>query len=229
MATQYSVTISLDNDTLAWLKGKSLRVFKGVLTGSAGLPVVWFSQNTFSQQLTFSWEETYGGYVTDAGKPVSGFSVLDVSSSSMSLGQKLTANNDGSTNVTNDGEPGMITVMAAVDDTRDWTGGMGQVVNDKLSPICAFDIGGSGSAIVMEPYERLVLVFESTAAVNTGTVIAAAISSSITIELDGSDTSRTVSFSKDGGWSGNTGGWATINLPDLDLAKALIMSQPATH
>jgi len=150
---KYSVTIDLnDSDTLTFLRGKNLRVYKSVGSDSSGLPVVWFSQNQLSQSVTFSWTETYGGFVTDGGTPTQGISVKDVSEHSMTLGQIIKASNDGNVSLSNGGVEGAITVQNT--DTRDWMCGMGQEVNGTFSPICAFDLGGKDESVIMMPYEK---------------------------------------------------------------------------
>jgi len=227
MAT-YSVTIDLkDSDTLNFLAGKSLRVYKSVGTGATGLPVVWFSLNEFADSVAFSWTETYGGFVREGGTPVPGINVLDVSSQPMGLGDQLSANDQGEVTVTHDGVNGAITIHNTGE--RDWMCGMGQIVQGALSPICAFDLGGEGESVVMMPYEKVLLVFESSAQIDTGTVVATAISASCTIELDGSNLDRAVVFRKSTGWTTNTQGWVTLNDGDLDLAQALIVPTAAAR
>lgn len=224
MPDTYTVTIDLhDPATLSFLQGKSLRVYKSTKSGSTGLPVVWFSQNDFAGSVTFAWSEQYAGFVRDGGNPTPGLNISDISAQEMDLGQVLTASNDGEVAITDDGVQGTITVSNSGD--RDWMCGMGQMVQGQLSPICAFDLGGEGENVIMEPYEKVLLVFESTAQVDTGTVIAEAESPSLTIELDGSNRNRTVIFRKDSGWTKNQEGWATKNPRNLNLAKALIVPQ----
>lgn len=98
---------------------------------------------------------------------------------------------------------------------------MGQIVQGKLSPVCIFDLGGMGESVIMMPYEKIVLVFESSRQIDTGSVIAEAISASCTIELDGSNLNRAVEFRKATGWTTNKQGWVTVNDDPLDLADAL--------
>jgi hypothetical protein len=221
MAT-YSITIDLnDGDTLDFLHGKSLRVYKSVGSGATGLPVVWFSQNAFSDFVTFSWTEQYAGFVTDGGTPTDGITVKDVSLEPLELGQKLIALDTGKVMPSNSGLPGTITVKNS--GTRPWLCGMGQEVKGKLSPVCAFDLGGQGENVIMEPYEKVLLVFESTKEMDTGTVVARALSASLTVELDGSNLERTVVFRKSTGWSTNDEVWAKQNDDELDLVDALIV------
>jgi hypothetical protein len=218
----YSVTIDLnDSDTLAFLAQRSLRVYKSVGSGATGLPVVWFSENQFSKSLSFSWTENYGGFVRDGGTPTPGVSIKNFSPTSMELGQKGTADQLGNLVASRDGVAGAITIFNK--SSRDWMCGMGQEVNGTLSPICAFDLGGMGESVVMMPYEKVLLVFETTNQIDTGTVVARAISASCTIELDGNNQTRTVVFRKSTGWTTNTETWATLNDNDLDLAEALIV------
>ena len=222
MSDGYSIIVDLDDaDTQAFLIGKSLRVYKGVQTGATGLPVVWFSQNDFGNGVTLAWQEQYAGFVADGGTPVDGVRIKDISSAPMDLGEELTAGNTGTVIVSRTGLAGAITVTSA--GTRDWMGGMGQMLNGVLNPFCAFDVGGGGNSVIMEPYEKVLLVFESTAQVDTGTVVAEAISASLTVELDGDNPSRTVTYRKNTGWTGNIETWATQNEHHLDLARALIV------
>ncbi len=221
MAT-YSVTIDLnDPDTLAFLVGKTLRVYKSVGTGSTGLPVVWFSENQFSNSLSFTWTEDYGGFVRDGGAPAPGVNVSNVSSDPMNLGDRLSATDSGTVSVDHKGLAGAITVHNT--GQRDWMCGMGQIIQNKLSPICAFDLGGVGESVSMMPYEKVLMVFESSRQMDTGTVVARAISASCSVELDGNNLNRAVTFRKDTGWSTNTAGWVTLNDEDLDLVDALFV------
>ena len=54
-------------------------------------------------------------------------------------------------------------------------------------------------------------------------MVARAISASCTIELDGSNLTRSVTFRKDTGWTTNVEPWATLNDEDLDLVSTLIV------
>ena len=222
MATTYSIEIDLnDPATLQYLVGKSLFAFKGVKTDGQGLPTVWVEISNFGASTKFSWSETYAGFVRDGEMPAPGVLLADLSMKPMNLGQRLLAENDGEVSTDNKGRDGAITVQNK--GTRDWTCGMGQLVNGALAPVCAFDLGGIGAKILMEPYEKVLLVFESSAQMDVGTVVAEALSASITIELDGNNTSRKVVFRKDTGWTTNTQGWVSVNNDDLSLAPVLVI------
>lgn len=118
MAT-YTVTIDLDDqDTLNFLIGKSLRVYKGVKTDAKGVPVVWFSQNLFAKSLTFSWTENYGGFVRDGGVPAVGVNISDVTTDAMDLGDKMMVTDAGTSAVDRKGVGGAITISNS--GSRDW-------------------------------------------------------------------------------------------------------------
>lgn len=222
MATTYSIEIDLhDKDTLEFLHGKSLFAFKGVKTDGQGLPTVWVEISSFANSTKFSWSESYGAYVQDGGTPAAGVRLVDLSINPLNLGQRLVASDDGQVDTDNKGRGGAILVQNG--GKRDWTCGMGQMVNNKLAPICAFDLGGVGEKILMMPYEKVVLVIGSSSQMDVGTVVATALSASITIELDGNDPTRTVIFRKDTGWTTNQEGWVTINDDNLDLAPVLVV------
>lgn len=222
MPTQYSIEVDLnDPATLQFLKGKSLFVFKGVKSDGEGLPTVWVEISDFADSAKITWSENYAGYVSSGGMPAPGVALKDLSFEPMNLGQLLTAQNSGQVVVDNTGRAGGIVVKNS--GTRDWTCGMGQTVNGQFAPLCAFDLGGIGEKILMEPYEKVLLVVESSAQMDVGTVVAEAISASCTVFLDGTNTSRKIVFRKDTGWTSNTEGWVSINDDNLQLAPVLIM------
>ena len=64
----YTVKITLDDETLRALSnGFQMQAFKGVKASnpSGALPTVWTSVDSFSNTVTISWSESYGGYFSD--------------------------------------------------------------------------------------------------------------------------------------------------------------------
>jgi hypothetical protein len=243
MPANYTITVDVDDpDTLAFLESKSLRVYKGVGTGGRGLPVVWFSQTGFDGTISFSWNEQYAGFILTGGMPTPGVRINDPlltlppglartaqddpvitvqAALPMELGHTFVAQDNSNPSVVATGVPGALAI--ANSGTQDWMCGMGQEVNGGISALCAFDLGGEGEQVVMIPQEKVLLVFESSTAVDTGMALAEAINASLMVELDVQDSSRTVVFRKDTGWSTNQQAWATQVPIDTDLASVLFV------
>ena len=222
MSDNYSIQISLDDDTLKKLKqtGQSLRAFKGVKASiEGGLCPVWFTTTNLSQTVDVEWPEQYGGYIDNQEfKPDI---VIDADNKeNMDLGDLLTVQDDGTALVTNNGKSGDITIKNG--GKKEWICGMGQVVNGSMSPLCAFPLFGNFNVLMM-PYERVLLVFES-GQTDTGTVVEESVSSSIVLTLTGADVGKpkNISFNIDNGWDAQGANWATISTDTINLADALI-------
>jgi hypothetical protein len=222
MSDNYSIQISLDDDTLQKLNqtGQSLRAYKGVKASiEGGLCPVWFTTANFAPTVNVKWTEQYGGYV-DGQEFKPGIVIDAENSENMDLGDLMTVQDDGTAVVTANGSQGDISIKNA--GKKEWICGMGQVVNNTLSPVCAFPLFGQYTVLMM-PYEQVLLVFES-GQTDTGTVVEETISSSIVLTLTGEDEGQTkdISFNIDNGWDAKGANWAKINTGTLNLAATLI-------
>lgn len=223
MATNYSISISLDDTTLSDLQqnGYALQVFKGAKGNStSACPTVWTSVTKFSSDVTISWVENYGAYVDN--QTVANGVVVNIGSfQPMDLGDTMTLAADGSTSVSTVGTSGAISIVN--EQQSEWLCGMTQSANGSApTATCAFPLFGAGSVDLMEPYESLVLVFAS-APVATGTVVEEALSSSVTVTLSGSETEVALSFDMNTGWDTNGNPYAKVNPDPINLAQTLIV------
>lgn len=223
MSDNYTIQISLDDDTLQKLSETKqyLRAYKGVQASiEGGQCPIWFTTNDFSGGVNLAWTETYGGYIQSV-ELEKGVVITAENIQPMNIGDLLTANDDGVATVTTDGTPGNIDITNA--GTKEWTCGMGQVVNNQMSPVCAFPLFGSGSEVLMLPYEQVLLVFES-GQTDTGTVVEEAMSRSVVLTLTGADVNQTknITFNIDTGWDAGGAKWAEINTGKISLADTLI-------
>jgi hypothetical protein len=224
MATNFQIQVALDNATLAVLAtGWQLQVYKGVKSSTpGGLPTIWFTVETFSNQMALNWAEQFGGYVSD--QTVANGVVVNASSQqSMDLGDLMTLESDGQTEVSTDGGVvGAITIGSQK--TSEWTCGMTQSMNGSVpTAICAFPLYGAADDI-MEPYECIVLLFASSQT-TTGTVVEEAITSSATVTLSGTTANVALSFDINSGWAAAIPGDPSVafNPPNVDLAEILII------
>jgi hypothetical protein len=169
--------------------------------------------------VTISWQEQYGGYV-DNQQFGPGVTVLAKDIKPMDLGDILSVDNTGVPSVNTGGASGDITVLNKGD--KPWTGGMGQMVEGNLSPLCAFPLNGNFSNTMM-PYEKVLLVFES-GQTDTGSVVEETTSSTIIITLTGADVGvpKQVSFDINTGWDADNAGWAQISDNGYTIAPQLI-------
>lgn len=228
MSDNYSIQISLNDATLQALSDQNLALhaFKGVQANvGGGASTVWLTTNNFGETTTISWEEQYGGFVENQ-QFGTGITVLASDVKAMDLGDILSVDNSGASNINTGGTAGDIIVLNK--GNKAWTGGMGQVVvnpatnQGELSPLCAFPLNGH-FGITMMPYEKVLLVFES-GQTDTGSVVEETTSSTIVITLTGDDVGvpKPVSFDINTGWDANNAGWAEINDNGYTIADKLI-------
>lgn len=223
MADKYTIEIGVNDYTLQQLKttGESLRAYKGVKASiQGGLCPVWFSTNNFSKDIKISWEESYSGYI-DSQELHPGI-VIDASNTEpMNLGNLMIVEDNGTATVTNNGTPGNIDIKNG--GVKEWTCGMGQLVNNNMATLCAFTLFGNHS-VLMEPYEQILLVFES-GQTDTGTVVEETLSNSIIITLTGDDvgTTKNVTYDINNGWDAQGAAWAQVNVDSVNIADKLIV------
>jgi hypothetical protein len=221
--TKYSVTIDLDNETLAALNnGFQMQVYKGVKTSSptGALPTVWFDVNKFASTVTVSWEEQFGGYFSNT--QVRNGVVVDISTQQpMNPGDVITLSDTGSASVsTTGGVDGAFAFKS--DQTTEWTSGLlSKNSQGKFSPICAFpQYGAVGN--IMAPYEKILLLFTQDQ-LDTGAVVETAVSRSISIIMSTLKPTANVGFSINTGWETNGNPQAKENPQNFALAPDLIL------
>jgi len=221
----YSIQIAFNDVTLTALKqnGWQLRAFKGVKGPQGGIPTLWFSINEFSSTASISWEDEYGAYVDN--KQLNSGVQVDISSNQpIDAGDVMTLNDDGRTSIsTNGGMANAFTIYNAKQE--EWLCGITQSANgNPPSSICAFNLYGS-SMDIMEPYEKVVLLF-ATSQMDTGTVVEEAESASVEIVLSLDNPSVQLAFDINKSWDTKGNPNVSFNPLPIDLASKLIIPGP---
>ncbi|NLS21017.1 hypothetical protein HGP16_31445 [Rhizobium sp. P40RR-XXII] len=220
-ATDYGVTISMDQNTVAALSSGnySLFGFKGVQTSAGGgVPLVWFKSDDFGLDTEVSWEVQYEAYTSRSAIIPNG-QIKGLSSYAIDLGQMLEVETPQGTGSVVDGTEGMISIENLT--TTQVTCGISEVVDGTAQPLCAFPLYGNGLDAIV-PIQKVMFTF-STNTVNTGTVIEKAYSQSILIDLT-AKTHREVSFDINEGWSWGGFSWAQAIRPSTNVVPLLIES-----
>lgn len=223
MAT-YSITIDLDEETLAAFKNNNfqMQVYKGVKTsGPVGaLPTVWFDVDTFSSKVKVSWEEKFGGYFSNT--QVRNGVVVDISTQKpMEPKNVITLSNSGSASVsTEGGVPGAFAFKSEQD--SEWTSGLlSKNSKGEFAPICAFPQYGSVGNIMI-PYQKVLILFTQ-AQLDTGAVVETALSTSVSIILSTQGPTANVAYNINKGWDTKGNIQASANPQNFALAPDLIV------
>lgn len=220
-ATDYGVTISMDQNTVSALSNGnySLFGFKGVQTSAGGgVPLVWFKSADFGLSTDVTWEVQYEAY-TSRSEIIPNGQIKGLSSYAIDLGQMLEVETPQGTGNVVDGTEGMISIENLT--TTQVTCGISEVVDGSAKPLCAFPLYGNGLDAIV-PIQKVMFTF-STNTVNTGTVIEKAYSQSILIDLT-AKTQREVSFDINEGWSWGGFSWAQAIRPSTNVVPLLIES-----
>jgi hypothetical protein len=207
MATPYSITITMSQDTVEALNngGYNLYGFKAVGTSQkGGQPLVWFTSNAFGLSVAIDWSEQYEIY-TSKTQIVPGVTITGTNAYPANLGQCLNVTNSSGTGTIVNGDP--MTLEANNETNTQLTCGIGQYVNGDVSILCAFPLYGGGLD-AMRPIEKIALML-STKPVNTGSVIEQAFAPGVTLDLTNS-ANATITFDINKGWSGS-------NVPTTDI------------
>jgi len=221
MANSFQIDIALDSQTVADLdqNGYQLYGFKGAdATGGAGVPVVWFSTETFSNTNQLQWTEQYGVYTSLTTNLAPGVQITASSSQPINLGQQATVGPNGVVSVNNSGTAGIIEVLN--DTSAPFTCGVSveNPITNASTAICAFPLFGQGLDTFI-PIELVFLTF-ATQPVNTGTVIEQAFAPGILINMTGQTAPVQLSFNMNTGWTGP--GFTTNYGPTTSLTALLI-------
>ncbi|HEV7885180.1 MAG TPA: hypothetical protein VGO81_16525 [Solirubrobacteraceae bacterium] len=225
-ATEYSVDISMDENTLDALSDGNfvLYGFKAVKTSGVGAPLVWFQTMQFALDTHVAWTEQYQAY-TSLSQIIPNGKIVATNSYDIDLDQTLNVTSPkGSGSIdTLHGTPLAISIYNETD--TQFTCGISQSNPEGgVTPMCAFPLYG-GNLDVIAPIEQILLMFSSMP-VNTGTVIEQAYSRGIIIDLTG-DNARTVSYDINEGWSWDSAPWASQVKANQDLVPLLIQSSPS--
>jgi hypothetical protein len=225
-ATQYSVEISMDDETVRALAGGNfvLYGFKAVKTSAAGAPLVWFQTRQFGRRTEIAWTERYRAY-TSPSQIIPGGRILAANSYDVELDETLhVTSSRGSGNVdTRRSTPQAISISNET--TTQFTCGISQSNPEGgVTPMCALGLYG-GMRDVIAPVEQILLMFSSMS-VSTGTVITHAPSLGIVIDLTG-ENARSVSYDVNAGWSWGGAPWARQVAARDELVPLLIEGWPS--
>jgi len=220
VGTPYSIIITMTQSTVTVLENGdfSLLAWKSVqASASGGVPVVWYSSQTFGPTKMINWQESYQGYTSKEGQIHTG-QILAANAYDMTLGQTLSVTGQSGTGeVMNGGVATAITI--ANQSGVPFTCGISQAVGATANPLCAFPLYGS-AAYQIAPIEKVLLMFAA-GTINTGQVIYNALTTGIMIDLT-ADNSRTVAFDINSGWNWRDAGWGQSVGYDCPLTPLLI-------
>jgi hypothetical protein len=201
MATPYSITITMDQNTVNSLQagGFALYGFKGVKTTlQGGAPLIWLQSRQFSLTTVVSWTEQYQAY-TSLSQIIPNGQIQASAAYDISLAQTLNVTNpSGTGQVVTGGTQNAISINNQTN--TPFTCGISQVnsTTKVANPLCAFPLYGL-ALDALAPIELVMLEFATTA-VNTGTVIYQAFSQAALIDLT-SQPQIPVTFDINQGWS----------------------------
>ncbi|MBD2756305.1 hypothetical protein [Spirosoma validum] len=196
----YSITITLDNQTIDQLqsKGYTLYAFKAVQAYDQVQPLVWLSNNHYSPTTTISWQDRLTAFTSNS--QLSNGAVVQTSATyNMDLGQMLQVNNNGYGTVTM-GQPGQITIQNAT--FSPLTCGLGQPIQQSPNALICASQAYPNSSLSLAPVNKVLLLFSTTPS-QPGTVTQRAAANGIFLDLNGI-TNSTVSYNLNQGWSNSS-------------------------
>lgn len=201
MATPFSITITMDQPTVAALtnQGYSLYGFKGVqstMSPTAGAPLVWFQSSNFSLNTVVEWQEQFQGYTSRSAIIPNG-RIIAGAAYDMDLGSTLNIDSTSGTGTVVTTGPSNAISLNNQTTSPFPSSGISQVIDGVASPLCAFPLNGRN----MNAYApiSLVLLEFATAVVNTGTVLFQSFSQAALFDLT-TDPELSVSYDINEGW-----------------------------
>ncbi|WP_099608935.1 hypothetical protein [Vibrio coralliilyticus] len=223
--TTYSVTIRLDAASIAALQGHQLQVFKGVKAcdPDQGVSTVWATVDRFYHLIHLSWRSECHGFfhvgslhdddavVPTWTEPVQPGELLTLEKGAQ-LTRTVTGARDAYTLLNRVGRPVWAGLMSAL---RTYQQG------GRPSPLCVFP-HRDGDTRVLEPYEKIVLVFSPKKRA-VGTAVKQCIARSVSLHFFSSISHISVDYSHQRGWDTLGNPVAKRNGMNLLLAPELIV------
>ena len=222
MAYDYSLTINVDQDSLAKMNASNIKLFafRSVETNSSGgAPLVWQRGDLVYKQQVIGWNVNYGAFFTD--EKISGnANYSGISNYPIKLGQVLSIDNTGTGEITDEGTNGTVSVLN--NSKRDFSCGVSQEdTNGDLSPICAFPLLTSFIDLMI-PIEKVALIFASDTS-KTSTVYYRARGPGILVDLTSPTAkNRVLNYSLSDGWVADKLGTSNLFDANTDMSKMLI-------
>lgn len=228
---EYQVTVTMTPATVSALvnSGNKLYAFR-VVTASdlAGRPVLWASID-FSAQSRITWTDSWTAYTSqtpiEAGRPVTiGFA------DPIDLGQTLKVGAGGIGQVSDDGPPGVISMLSTT--TTPYTCGAGCAPDGgKATPFCAFPLYGNNLQTI-KPLQTVLLIFASQT-ISPGTIIDDFYTAALTAYSPGylidltTANQRSIQYDLNAGWSCGGCSWAATVPAGHNLVPTLIQASGA--
>jgi hypothetical protein len=221
MPTQYQVTINMNDATVDGLQqdGFRLYAFKAVSGASSGVPLVWFSTTTFSEQTLVTWTESYQAYTSTSTQLTPNTQVSASASYPVTLGEVLNVTNPQGTGEVAEGPNPQAIAIDNLTSTPFSCGISQQQADGSFRAICAFPLIGHSEDLIV-PIEQVFLMF-STTPVNTGTVIEQSYGSGVLVDLT-AQPQMSATFDINNGWTPAPG--VTTYGPNTTLAPLLIIA-----
>jgi hypothetical protein len=207
MATQYSITLTIPQATVAQLVagGYWLHGFKAVQSASpGGAPVVWFATQNFLESNLLTWSEQYEAYLAESTPLGPNVQINASTSCPIGLQEQVTASAVGLGTPEASTSQGISIINGS---TIPFTcglmlqqpSGLGGSGSNSPTPLCAFSLPPTMTDEML-PLEQVVLLF-ATEETPSGTVLEQSQSWAVAITFTTSNSmSVTYDLSQQGGW-----------------------------
>lgn len=203
MSTDYAVHIAMNEATVKGLtdQGYHLYAFRAVETSiESGMPVVWFSTDTFSETTSVSWQEIYKAFASQS-KVESGALIEASCEREIDLDQKMDVEDKVQCRgpFSNPGTKS-ITINSKKKEELPSCGISSKSQDGKFSPLSAFPLFG-GNLIMLRPIKKVFLTF-ATNVIKTKTVITQSVGQGILIDMTNNQ-DCSVTYTINTGWDWN--------------------------
>ncbi|GAB4201781.1 MAG: hypothetical protein OHK0022_24170 [Roseiflexaceae bacterium] len=204
----YSITISLDNQTLHELiqGGYTLYGCKAVYGSTLdGAPLVWFESRSFAVQTEVAWTASYEAY-TSTSTVRSGRRIFPSFSQPIEPGQTLEITGSyGGGYVSAQGQAGAVAIFNQT--AQQFSCGIAEPnsLDGVARPTSVFVTYGR-MQVTIRPLEQLLLMF-APVAVAPGTVVEKTLAAGLLVDMAG-EQRRSIAYSIGSGWAWDGGDWA---------------------
>jgi hypothetical protein len=207
MATQYSITLTIPQATVAQLVagGYWLHGFKAVKSASpGGAPVVWFATQNFLESNLLTWSEQYEAYLSESTPLGPGVQINASTSCAIDLQQQVTASPLGLGTPEESASAGISIINGSNIPFNcglmlQQPSGIGSSGGNAPTPLCAFSLPPTMTDEML-PMEQVVMMF-ATNENKSGSVLEQSTSWAVVVDLTANNSmSVTYDLSQPGGW-----------------------------
>ena len=194
----FQIKIGLGADTIQILMSKANYLYALRSTSASntdGSPTIWHVDNYFLSTTEFSWTDEYLGF-NSTSQIQENEIIIPFGQTPVDPGVVVTIDENGRLIVSEDGPENEIAFVN--DGIEEYTVGLSASVQGAYIVSCAFPLVGYGMTTVIEPIQKVALMF-SNKRLEVGSVVEKAMADGALIDLTGA-TLATVSYSVDGGW-----------------------------